>query len=77
MPQRTRSRLGYVLAGVFAFAMIMAVGPGVLLVSRPIMVLGLPLLHVWAIAWYFVIVAVAMVAYFCIWRYEDAGDGDE
>ena len=47
--------------------MCMAVGPGVLLVNRPDMFLGLPLLYAWGIFWYVVIVAIALLAYRYVW----------
>lgn len=52
----------------------MAVGPGVLLVNHPTIVLGLPLVYTWGIAWYLFICVVAIVSYGWIWRGEDEGD---
>ncbi len=76
---RNRSRLSGVLAILFAIAMLMSVGPGVLLVNRPDSFLGLPLLYAWGILWYLVIVAIALIAYLFIWKDEvdTASDGVE
>jgi len=71
MNTASRKRLGWILAVIFVVSMIMATGPGVLLVNRPVMVLGLPVLYVWAIAWYFVQAAVVIAAYWFVWRSPD------
>ncbi len=63
-----RSPLGVVLSLAFVIAMLMSVGPGVLLVNRPEAFLGLPILYAWAIFWYFVLVAIALLAFFFVWR---------
>ena len=62
-----RARLGWILTAAFAFAMFMAVGPGVLLVNRPDTFIGLPLLYAWGIFWYLVIVVIALAAYRFVW----------
>ncbi|MFW6124550.1 MAG: hypothetical protein ACOC46_00260 [Pirellulales bacterium] len=66
-----RRALGVVLAGLFALTMIMGTGPGVALVNRPVIVLGLPLVYVWGVAWYAVQVAVIAMAYWTVWRDEE------
>ena len=63
-----RKRLGWVLASLFALAMIMATGPGVLLVNRPVMLFGMPLIYLWAVLWYLVIAVVVLAAYCFVWR---------
>jgi hypothetical protein len=60
--------LAWGLAIVFVLSMVMATGPGVLLVNRPETVLGIPLVYAWGIFWYLVQVAVALFAYFKLWR---------
>lgn len=76
MTTRKPSRLGLVLAALFIFSLIMAVGPGVLLVNRPTTVCGIPLVYAWGLLWYAVIVAIAVIANTCLWSrhqtYEDA-----
>jgi hypothetical protein len=64
---RKPSRLGLVLAASFIFSLIMAVGPGVLLVNRPTTVCGIPLVYAWGLLWYAVIVAIAVIANACLW----------
>ncbi len=68
MTDTNRKRLGWTLAGLFIIAMLMATGPGVLLVNRPTQVFGAPLLYAWAILWYFVEAGVVVAAYLLVWR---------
>lgn len=56
------------LIALFVLAMTMATGPGVLLVNRPTTILGIPVVYAWGILWYFVIVGVALTAYFTLWK---------
>jgi hypothetical protein len=67
----SRKRLAWFLAALFALSMFMGTGPGVMLVNRPTMAFGLPLVYVWAIVWYFVQVAVVVSAYIFVWRDTD------
>jgi hypothetical protein len=69
--QSARRTIGRVLALIFALSMIMGTGPGVLIVNRPETFMGLPLVYTWGILWYLVLVAVALVAYFALWRSDD------
>ena len=48
--------------------MLMGVGPGVLLVNRPVVFLGLPLLYVWGLFWYAVHIVIVVTAYLYLWR---------
>jgi hypothetical protein len=63
-----------VLLALFFIAMIAATGPGVLLVNRPEMIVGIPLVYAWAIGWYFVLVAIALVAYCKLWTADDSSE---
>ena len=65
-----------VLLVLFLLAMIAATGPGVLLVNRAEMVAGIPLVYAWGIAWYFVLVAIALVAYFKLWTTDDSAEDE-
>ena len=56
-------------------SMLMGTGPGVLLVNRPTTIGGLPLVYVWGIGWYLVLVAVALIAYFVLWK-NDAAEAE-
>jgi len=66
------SKRSTVLTLGFAIAMLMGVGPGVLLVNRPETFLGLPLLYAWGIFWYLVIGAIALLAYLFVWNDQDS-----
>ena len=67
--------LSLILCIIFGVAVIMATGPGILLVNRPEQVLGIPLVYAWGILWYFVIVAVAGVAYVRLWHDDEEEGG--
>ncbi|MEM0970385.1 MAG: hypothetical protein AAF191_15065 [Verrucomicrobiota bacterium] len=53
--------------------MIIATGPGVLLVNRPETFLGLPLIYGWGILWYFVMSGIALLSDRFLWQ-RDRGD---
>lgn len=74
MKSSPSATLRYVLSALFVVAMVAATGPGVLLVNRPVMLFGIPLVYAWAIGWYFVIVAIALTAYFKLWTADDSSD---
>jgi uncharacterized membrane protein len=59
-----------VLSLLLILAMTMGTGPGVLLVNRPEMWLGIPLLYAWAILWYVVLVVIALTASVFLWKPE-------
>jgi len=65
-------RLGHLLTIIFILALLMGPGPGLLLANRPTDLLGLPVLYVWACAWYVVQVVVVVAAYVWIWSKEEA-----
>ena len=65
---RFRRPLGLFLGLLFALAMIMGVGPGVLLVNHPDTLLGLPRIYTWALLWYAIHVVIAATAYRFLWR---------
>lgn len=77
-PDRQSSILSRFLFVLFLVSMIMGTGPGTLLVNRAVTVQGIPLLYLWGILWYVVLVAIALVAYFRIWKTDtdDRGEGD-
>jgi len=74
-----RSRLPAVLAVIFLIALFMGPGPGIYLINPDPgdpatrrVVLGMPVVYVWAISWFFVQLAVVVIAYFKLWsRQED------
>ncbi len=67
----TRLKLGWILAAVFALAMVMGAGPGILLVNQPTTWFGLPRLYVWGMFWCAVEVVVVMAAYLFVWQTHD------
>jgi hypothetical protein len=64
-------KLGWILAAVFALAMILGAGPGVLLVNQPATWFGLPRLYVWGMFWCAVEIAVVVAAYLLVWTTND------
>jgi hypothetical protein len=68
----TKSRLKWVLGGVFLFALIMGPGPGIYLVNgyaaKGGTILGMPALYFWAVLWFLVEAAVVLTAYLTIWK---------
>jgi hypothetical protein len=56
---------------VFAVAMLLGAGPGILLVNQPSMWFGLPRLYVWGMFWCAVEIAVVVAAYFFVWTTND------
>ncbi|MBD3671974.1 MAG: hypothetical protein HUJ26_00485 [Planctomycetaceae bacterium] len=78
MPSPPSPPLSRILSGLFFLVMILATGPGVLLVNRAEQVCGIPLVYLWGIIWYFVIVAIALIAYWKLWKSSDSpGSGDQ
>ena len=72
MTARSRKALGWTLAIIFAIAITVGAGPGVLLVNEPrtIDLLGLrvPWLYAWAVFWYGVEATCVVLAYLLVWR---------
>ena len=66
MDARSRRRAGLAVAIAMAVALVMATGPGILLVNSPeswsIAGLELPPLYVWGLCWYVVEVACVVAA---------------
>ena len=48
-------------------SMVIATGPGVLLVNRPETVFGFPIIYVWGVAWYFIIAGLAVATDRLVW----------
>ena len=72
----SRKRLAWTLGLVFALAMVMGTGPGVLLVNRAELFLGLPVIYVWGVLWYGVQLSVILLSYALLWRRVDSAGGD-
>ena len=70
--------LGQILFGVFAFALLMGPGPGILLINPDPadpetnrFILGMPIVYVWAVLWLGVQALCVILAYLFIWRNSD------
>lgn len=71
-PPHNHRTLGWIVAGVFAVAMLMGTGPGVLLVNNPdVRWFGLPVIYVWGLLWYAVQIGCVVTAYFKLWPDEE------
>lgn len=75
-----KSRLAKVLLLIFAFVMIMGPGPGLYLINPDSSdpdtvrtVLGMPIVYVWAVGWFFAQLTIVLIAYFKLWS-RDEGD---
>lgn len=66
--RRCRTTLGRVLSGVLLVALLMGAGPGILLVNRPTLILGLPAIYFWGLVWYVVELTVVVLAYLFVWQ---------
>ncbi|MEA2062327.1 MAG: hypothetical protein U9P14_01395 [Gemmatimonadota bacterium] len=70
-PYKTRNkRLFKILLLLFAASYLMSNGPGVLLVNKPVLVAGIPILYLWALVWGIVQIGLILYAYFKLWRHE-------
>ena len=81
MSSRTLAR---VLFAVFAIAVIMGPGPGNLLINpdpadpeAKRLFLGMPVIYVWAVGWYFVQAACIVIAYLKLWKADSGGGGPD
>ncbi|MEZ4702045.1 MAG: hypothetical protein R2834_17055 [Rhodothermales bacterium] len=88
MPQQQagaekRKRLGLILTVAMVFAMLMGPGPGLRLINPDIndpnatyIVGGIPIVYAWGLFWFAVQVAIVMIAYFSLWRHDDAVEAE-
>jgi hypothetical protein len=73
-----RRTLGVVLGLIFLFALVMGAGPGINLVNpdpadpaaKFTIFGGVPVIYAWVMLWYVVEAAVAIIAYFYLWKDE-------
>ena len=66
-----RKKLGWILAIVFAIALLMGPGPGLLLINQPKALFGLPALYVWGLIWFVVEVGVVVLLYLFVWSKDE------
>jgi hypothetical protein len=69
-PVVKRLSLGKLLLIIYAVSLLLSNGPGVLLVNRPVLILGLPLIYVWALFWWLFQMTLVLIAYFRVWKPE-------
>jgi hypothetical protein len=55
---------------LFIFSFLMSNGPGVLLVNKPLLIAGIPILYLWALGWATVQISLIIYAYYKLWRDE-------
>jgi predicted membrane protein len=72
MSAPAQTMLSRVLIILFLFVMTMATGPGVLLVNKADQWWGVPVVYLWGILWYFVMVIIALISYFRLWKCSDS-----
>lgn len=69
--RRNRTRWAWGLTIAFVVALLMGPGPGTMLVNTAEPFLGVPTLYAWGMLWYLVEVAVVVLAYFFVWRFDE------
>lgn len=85
LPPESRRRLGRALFAIFALALVMGPGPGILLINPDPLdpearrfFLGMPIVYAWAAFWLIVMAGCIVIAWRWIWRAnEERGDGDD
>ena len=77
MNEQQKNSLFKKLLMAFAISFLMSNGPGVLLVNKPSLVAGMPLLYLWALAWGIIQIGIILYAYFKLWRHEVEEDIQE
>ena len=65
-----KKKLFRTLLVLYAISYLFSNGPGLMLVNKPTLVAGIPILYLWALAWAIVQIALIMIAYNKIWRKE-------
>ncbi|MEX2577447.1 MAG: hypothetical protein WD342_00195 [Verrucomicrobiales bacterium] len=75
--RKTLRRREFVLSSALVLAMVLATGPGVLIVNRPETMFGFPIIYVWGVAWYAVIGALAVATDRLVWKKECEADDSE
>ena len=69
-----RKRLTIVLSLIFCLALVMGAGPGIYLINpdpsdpeATFSIFNVPVIYAWAVGWYIVQAAVAVIAFFFLW----------
>jgi hypothetical protein len=75
----TPQKLGWLLFGLFVFALVMGPGPGSALINPDPadpearrFILGMPVVYAWAVLWYGVQAACVLIAYVKLWRDDES-----
>ena len=77
--RNSSSTRSWLLGAALLFAIFMGAGPGVYLVNpdanagEAATVGGIPILYAWYTCWFFVEAIIVVIAFFTVWRKEDAG----
>ncbi|HUT26271.1 MAG TPA: hypothetical protein VM492_18225 [Sumerlaeia bacterium] len=67
----TRKQWGIVLFLAYAVSFLFSHGPGILPFNKADLVLGFPVLYLWAVGWYAVQLAIVVAAYRLVWKEEE------
>lgn len=69
-----RARWAKALAGLFLFSVLMGPGPGLYLINpgrgASTTFLGVPIVYLWTVGWFFVMAGVILTAYHVLWKQE-------
>ena len=60
--------MGLVLVPAYAVSVLSSHGPGTLLVNKPDLILGFPVLCLWAVGWCAVQLAIIIAAHLLVWK---------
>jgi hypothetical protein len=70
MDQPQKKSLFRKLLLLYAVTFLLSNGPGLLLVNKPVLVAGMPILYVWALFWGVVQIGIILYAYRRLWKNE-------
>ena len=70
MNEQEKKALFRKLLWLFAISFVLSNGHGVLLVNKPTLIAGIPLLYLWALGWGIVQIGIILYAYLRLWRHE-------
>ncbi|MEA1996735.1 MAG: hypothetical protein U9N45_03820 [Gemmatimonadota bacterium] len=70
MNEKQKKKLFRKLLYLFIFSFLMSNGPGLYLVNKPVLILGMPVLYLWGLCWAVVQIGIILYAYFKLWKEE-------
>ncbi len=78
-----KRKLGAWLTVAMIVAMLMGPGPGLRLVNPDVadpgasyLFFGIPIIYAWGLFWFVVQVAIVVIAYYTVWKTDDAADDE-